>query len=352
MSDWKSPAVIAAEYFALIKVCHVMAGILIWELVVYIGFEYSFLTGKRKFRSSFLECGMINSSWYIQLYLGLDGSLFSPLLLYSWDSTPQTRSTASWGCVVIFLSLDDFCLGPDWAAYQDTLSAAIWGLNKIAISITFIVWLVHAGFLIHSVVVLRAAWRGGVCTITNPSQTRNNIPVTLVTDLVLLVLMLTGLLRWENARQRGGVWWLLYTQGLAWMTTVVVAEALITVFILLNLNDAMNLMFQLPALLTLTICASRMYRGLADYFLHNEANVHISARLSRPIRFLAPRSGQSSVALGTSGLGKATHRCECESTNNEALGLKVMTTFELGGSFAMIKIYKHACRPDLVPVSI
>ncbi|KAH9019186.1 hypothetical protein EDB85DRAFT_2009481 [Lactarius pseudohatsudake] len=31
-----------------------MAGILIWEFVVYIRFEYSFFTGKRKFRSSFL----------------------------------------------------------------------------------------------------------------------------------------------------------------------------------------------------------------------------------------------------------------------------------------------------------
>ncbi|KAH9014749.1 hypothetical protein EDB85DRAFT_2028696, partial [Lactarius pseudohatsudake] len=28
--------------------------------------------------------------------------------------------------------------------------AAIWGLNKIAISIAFIAWLVHTGFLIHS----------------------------------------------------------------------------------------------------------------------------------------------------------------------------------------------------------
>ncbi|KAH9019174.1 hypothetical protein EDB85DRAFT_583104 [Lactarius pseudohatsudake] len=281
MSDWKSPTVIAAEYFALIKVCHVMAGILIWELVVYIGFEYSFLTGKRKFRSSFL------------LYLGARWfPLFAIIvILVGFDSANQINCQ-----LFSYLSMISA------SALIGLRIAAIWGLNKIAISIAFIAWLVHAGFLIHSVVVLRAAWRGGVCTITNPSQTRNNIPVTLVTDLVLLVLMLTGLLRWENARQRGGVWWLLYTQGLAWMTTVVVAEALITVFILLNLNDAMNLMFQLPALLTLTICASRMYRGLADYFLHNEANVHISARLSRPIRFLAPRSGQSSVALGTSGM--------------------------------------------------
>ncbi|KAH9036286.1 hypothetical protein EDB84DRAFT_1675853 [Lactarius hengduanensis] len=106
--DWKSPAVITAEYFALVKLGHLMAGILIW------------------------------------------------------------------GCVVIFLSLYDFCLGPDRAAHVTG----------------------------DPVTVLRATWSGGICTITNPSKTRNNILVALVTDLLLL--------------------------GLAWMIIVVVAEALIT----------------------------------------------------------------------------------------------------------------------------
>ncbi|KAI9429303.1 hypothetical protein H4582DRAFT_2031065, partial [Lactarius indigo] len=53
--------------------------------------------------------------------------------------------------------------------------------------------------------------------------------------------MLTGLLRWENARQKGGIWWLLYTQGLAWIIIVAVAEVPIVVSILLNLNNPMNL---------------------------------------------------------------------------------------------------------------
>ncbi|KAH8976845.1 hypothetical protein EDB86DRAFT_3014117 [Lactarius hatsudake] len=115
--------------------------------------------------------------------------------------------------------------------------------------------------------------------------------------------MLTGLLRWENAHQRGGVWWLLYTQGLAWMMIVVVAEALVTVFVLLNLNDPVDRMFQIPALITMTICASRVYRGLANYFLPDEANIQMSGRLSEPpIRYLVPRSDQSSLALGPSGM--------------------------------------------------
>ncbi|KAH9173109.1 hypothetical protein EDB89DRAFT_2242500 [Lactarius sanguifluus] len=286
MTDWKSPAVAAADYFALLKLCHVMAGILIWEFVVYIGFEYSFFAGKRQFCSSFL------------LYLGARWfPMFAIIvILVGFDSANRINCQA----YVISIFLFSYLSAISASALIGLRIAAIWGLNKIVVSIAFIAWLVQTGFLIHGVAVLRATWSGGICTITNPSKTRNNILVALVTDLVLLVLMFTGLLRWQNSRQRGSVWWLLYTQGLAWMIIVVVAEALITVFILLNLNDAMNLMFQVPALLTLTICASRMYRGLADYFLHNEANVHIGARLSKP-RFLAPRSGQSSVALGISG---------------------------------------------------
>jgi hypothetical protein len=35
---------------------------------------------------------------------------------------------------------------------------------------------------------------------------------TFISDLLLLVLMLVGILRWKEARERGSVWWLLYTQ--------------------------------------------------------------------------------------------------------------------------------------------
>ncbi|KAH9162267.1 hypothetical protein EDB89DRAFT_652669 [Lactarius sanguifluus] len=185
--------------------------------------------------------------------------------------------------------------------------AAIWGLNKIAISIAAAAWLADAGSLIHGVVVLHGTWNEfeGVCQITNTIDTSTNIIVSFVTDLVLLALMLIGLLRWENARQKGGIWWLLYTQGLAWMIIVTLAEAPITVFILLNLNDPMNLMLQLPALITMTIGASRVYRGLSDY-VHKESDVHMSRGLpvptvrQLPLGSLVARSRRGSLALGTS----------------------------------------------------
>ncbi|KAH9032844.1 hypothetical protein EDB85DRAFT_1162531 [Lactarius pseudohatsudake] len=88
------------------------------------------------------------------------------------------------------------------------------------------------------------------------------------------------------------------------MITVVLAGAPTTVFVLLNLNDPMNLMFQVPALITMTIGASRVYRGLSDY-VHSETNVHMSGGLpvrQPPIGGLVARSGRGSLALGTCGM--------------------------------------------------
>ncbi|KAH9041761.1 hypothetical protein EDB85DRAFT_1379440 [Lactarius pseudohatsudake] len=291
MTDWKSPAVVVAEYFALIKLYHAIWGVLIWEFVVNIGFEYSVFTGKRNFRLSFL------------LYLG---ARWCPLLcvitmLVGFDPVNRINCQAFVIFVFLFSHLSLACA----EALIVLRIAAIWGLNKIAISIAAAAWLADAGSLIHGVVVLHGTWNEfeGVCQVVNTLKTSTNIIVSFVTDLVLLALMLIGLLRWENARRKGGIWWLLFTQGLAWMIIVTVAEAPITVFILLNLNDPMNLMFQLPALITMTIGASRVYRGLSDY-VNKESDVHMSSGLpvrQLPIGSLVARSRRGSLALGTSG---------------------------------------------------
>ncbi|KAH8990039.1 hypothetical protein EDB86DRAFT_1824391 [Lactarius hatsudake] len=307
MTDWKSLAVITAEYFALLKLYHATWGLFLWEYVANIGFEYSVFIGKRKFRSSFL------------LYLG---ARWCPLfciitILVGFNSANRINCQVFVIFVFLFSHLSLACA----SALIVLRIAAIWGLNKIAISIASAAWLANTGTLIHSLTVVRGNWSGGICKVTNPPETKINILVSFVTDLVLLALMLTGLLRWENAHRGGGVWWLLFTQGLAWMITVVLAGAPTTIFILLNLNgghffhttrfgvhqksiftDPMNLMFQVPALITMAIGATRVYRGLSDY-VHKEGDVHMSRGLpvrQPPIGSLVARSGRSSLALGTS----------------------------------------------------
>jgi hypothetical protein len=90
------------------------------------------------------------------------------------------------------------------------------------------------------------------------------ITVTLGEDLVLLSLMLIGLRRYGDVGMYG-LWRFLHRQGLLWLLLVTVAEIPTTVFIYLNLNDYLNLMFQTPELIMMAVGATRIYRSLADY---------------------------------------------------------------------------------------
>ncbi|KAH8978229.1 hypothetical protein EDB86DRAFT_2836965 [Lactarius hatsudake] len=248
MTDWKSPAVVTAEYFALIKLYHATWGILIWEFVVNIGFKYSVFTGKRNFRLSFLV----------------------------------------------------HCVQPRQDYDMVDSGEALIVLRMIAISIAAAVWLADVGSLIHGVVILHGTWNEfeGVCQITNPRDTSANIIVSFVTDLALLALMLIGLLRWENARRKGGIWWLLYTQGLAWMIIVTLAEAPITCLLSpdeIGFSPKAYFHRSHEPFITMTIGASHVYRGLSDY-VHKESDVHMSRglpvpTLSSPLKARLPRTG-------------------------------------------------------------
>ncbi|KAF8482531.1 hypothetical protein DFH94DRAFT_727832 [Russula ochroleuca] len=90
--------------------------------------------------------------------------------------------------------------------------------------------------------------------------------------------MLFGLLRWKSARQRCGLWWFPYTQGLAWVLLVALAEVPPTVFIVLDLNDPLNLIFQVLAVIIVAIGASRIYRGLVDHPAFSQSGAQAASK--------------------------------------------------------------------------
>jgi hypothetical protein len=59
--------------------------------------------------------------------------------------------------------------------------------------------------LLSGAATARAIWNGNFCMVVNLEHTKIAIFTTFVSDLILLLLMVIGLLRWENVRQRGGV---------------------------------------------------------------------------------------------------------------------------------------------------
>jgi len=87
----------------------------------------------------------------------------------------------------------------------------------------------------------------------------------LVSDVALLLIVLIGLLRMCHPWKGGfGLGRLLWKQGITWLLLAIVSEITPTVFIFLDLNDVFNAMFLVPSLITMSVCATRMYRSLAE----------------------------------------------------------------------------------------
>ncbi|KAH9015209.1 hypothetical protein EDB84DRAFT_1679970 [Lactarius hengduanensis] len=145
---------------------------------------------------------------------------------------------------------------------------AIWDGNKIAVSIAMSAWLTNVAFLIHDITKLRATWVPvpGVCAVLNIESSKNTVILTLVTDVILCLTMLVGLLRLrQNGTTMVVLWNFFWRQGLIWVFLATVVQIVPTVFNSLNLNDPFDLMFQTPSLIVMSIAATRMYRSLTDF---------------------------------------------------------------------------------------
>jgi len=140
-------------------------------------------------------------------------------------------------------------------------------------------WGISIVFFIQGVSRVRVASGPdlGGCSLVEIKSIVLSTIAALVADVVLILIMLIGLFRMR--RDAGGsmaLGRLLWNQGVIWLILATLAEVTPTVFIFLNLNDPLNIMFQVPWLTTMTIAATWMYRSLSDF---GSSNVYISDEL-------------------------------------------------------------------------
>lgn len=253
MTNWQDPAQVVTDYIHLVKVAHVLGGLYIWEFILNLDYEYEIITGKRK------------ANWSFLLYLGCR---WCPLIVITlqflgFDSPHEINCQASVIMTFIF-------------AYLSLLFAsglivlriyAFWEFNKIVVAVASAAWVANTASYIYSAATSRGYWTGSFCAIGHTEHTRISVFSTFITDLILLSLMLIGIMRWGRgtARRTGGILSLLYTQGITWVVVFTLAEVPPVVFITLNLNDPMNLMFLDLGLIIMSFGASRMHRGLSKY---------------------------------------------------------------------------------------
>jgi len=94
----------------------------------------------------------------------------------------------------------------------------------------------------------------------------------------------------------GSIWRIMYTQGLVAIVTVTLADAPLVVFILLNLNDPMDSMFMVPSMITMSISALRLHRGLVDSTVVNH-RCHMVVEADGAIKRLTAVSVNSDIRI-------------------------------------------------------
>ncbi|KAI0045769.1 hypothetical protein FA95DRAFT_1680248 [Auriscalpium vulgare] len=249
MTNFEDPKVELSNYLSFVKLVHVFAGIFIWEYVSTLYFEWEVVTGRRPYR------------WTLLVYSGTRLlALVNAAMNLALFNTTSPMNCELYIKFQLFFAYSALAAGSSLMLLR---IIAIWDRNVyVAVSVVA-VWLMNLGLLIDSIVAVKAIYVPGTgCIITNTTESKKYIAATFSTDLFLLIMMLAGLLR---TRQKAGsftIWRVLYTQGLVWLVVATVGELPPLILIQLNLNDPWNLMFQVPGLMIMAICSTRMYRDL------------------------------------------------------------------------------------------
>ncbi|KAI0281966.1 hypothetical protein BGY98DRAFT_1094577 [Russula aff. rugulosa BPL654] len=254
MVNYDDPVTIAKEFLALVKLWHVVDGIYIWEFLTTLDYEWDVFQGRRPYR------------WTIWIYsLARISALMAVILnMVGFDTTTPINCQV-WVTFEVIFAYTAFAAG---ALLIVLRIIAIWNMKKIIIAIAMTVWLADVALLIHGIVRLRSVWSplADTCALLNLEITKASVFGSLTTDILLLLIMLVGLFKQDLVRGNAfGLGRTLWKQGLIWLVIATAAEVPPTIFMILNLNVSMDLMFQTPGMIALSIAATRIHRSLMDY---------------------------------------------------------------------------------------
>lgn len=249
MVNWKNFDTVLDHLEALLKVVHFTSGVYIWEFFSALNFEWSFVRGRRKF------------SWTVALYIACRVTTLAAAVtqITGFDF----RHEINCGTWLVFVRI--------FANTSTTLAMALYALRSVAVWKRND-WLVVSvvGCLVTNVVLWMrltvnptAHWNEETrtCIITDTHRGLPNNASMLATDIIFFIVILSGVYQRNSGRR---IMLTMYHEGLFWLAIATLIQLLPVIFLSLDLNDAMNLMFQTPAIICAGIGATRMYRKIFD----------------------------------------------------------------------------------------
>ncbi|KAF9568259.1 hypothetical protein CPC08DRAFT_732709 [Agrocybe pediades] len=251
MPDWSDPLEIQKEAGIFVKFMHSLLGVYLYEFFISLDFEWAILTGKKKFQWPLIF-------YFANRYLLL-GALIA--IAVSFDSTEKLDCQS----LYTFNQLaGDAAVG--LASVNLSLRAmAIWKQNRWVVGGLVALILGHWSLILQGV-QLTAVWVDGAgCQIT---KTNNKILAAIFIYSMCLDLTVLLLTTYKLAGIRAGgsrLGNMIFNHGLLYFFIAFLANLIATIFMVLDLNSIMSVIFNVPAAVASTIVACRAVRLLSDF---------------------------------------------------------------------------------------
>lgn len=287
MPSWRTPEELQRDGVVFTKFMHVLLGLYLYEWFLSLDFEWDFISGKKKFRWPLI---FYFANRYLLLFamIGIAIALnrTTPLDCQALYTFNGLAGDAALGLASINLSIR---------------TMAIWSQNRYLVGFLVLIILGHWSLILQGI-ELKAVWVPGIgCAIT---ETRNTILAAIFIysmcfDLIVFLLNTYKLVGISQSKQRlsqSRLAQLIFSDGLIYFFIAFLANLVATVFMLLNLNQIMSVIFNVPAAVFSTIVACRAVRRLTN-FSYDGPQVFSSA--SAP-QFKNPTLAAQSVHLKSS----------------------------------------------------
>ncbi|CUA73382.1 hypothetical protein RSOLAG22IIIB_05272 [Rhizoctonia solani] len=284
MVNWSDPATIMAQAAVFAQLLWVLLGIIGWEYITTLDFEYRTIKKWKEFK------------WPLVFYFMCRYSILLALIVLNVINNTKTEIN----CQAMY-TLAQFLGNVSIGTTSNLLmfrAIAIWSRSIWVVAPLLLVALGHWAILLHGIIAVRATWNAtvGVCVVTGTSNIflRLLYNYTMAFDLLVLILSVAGLLRAGHGRG-SGLWSLLFKDGIAYFTVAFIGNLIAAIFAILHLNPAMDIMFTVPAAVFSAIVAMRCVRRLSDWS-GKDVYIHSSARTTGGSR--QPSGGKKTNPTG------------------------------------------------------
>lgn len=235
-----------------INLSHFAIGAYALEVFQSLTFEWDIIRGRRKFRIGqllYFYCKWILLGAFIGMLVALNvSSEVNCQALYTFN---QFGGNTSIGAASTLLMLR---------------TIAVWNKKLYIVIPLALISAGQWGILLHGVTTVKATWSPVLqaCSVDAVDGFFLNLVYlwTMFTDLIVLILTLVGLLLTPGRSQ---LWKLLLGDGVLYFLVAFIANTIPAVFLLLNLNPVMNIIFSIPAIALSSSVACRSFVRLSEF---------------------------------------------------------------------------------------